>query len=156
MQNLLREDVSVRDILTLFECLADHCKIIRNPDLLSEQCRKSMSRTIIQKYLTDRGEIAVVTFDRLIEDIIAGGLVTTENGSSYLNLDSKNAGEILQKLVKGLSQFDKEGTQPILVVGAKIRQAFQKLVCRYVPQLTVLSFDEIPYEIKMKNLEMII
>lgn len=155
MQNLLREDVSVRDILTLFECLADHCKIIKNPDVLSEQCRKCFGRNIIQKYTNDKDEIAVVTFDRLIEDILSGGLVTTENGSAYINLDAKNAQDILQKLMRGIQAFDKEGTQPILLLSARMRQAFQKLVFRYLPQLVVLSYDEIPPDVNVKNLELI-
>jgi flagellar biosynthesis protein FlhA len=155
MQNLLREDVSVRDILSLFECIADHCRIIKNPDVLSEMCRKSLGRNIIQKYMNEKDEIVVVTFDRLIEDILSGGLVTTENGTSYLNLDAKNAQDILQKLLRGIQIFDKEGTQPILLISARMRQAFQKLVSRYIPQLVVLSFDEIPHDVNIKNLELI-
>ncbi|APJ05039.1 flagellar biosynthesis protein FlhA [Silvanigrella aquatica] len=155
MQNLLREDVSVRDILTLFECLADHCKIIKNPDVLAEQCRKSLGRNIVQKYVNEKDEIFVVTVDRLIEDVLFGGLVTTESGSTYLNLDSKNAQDILQKLMKGIQIFDKEGSQPVLLLSARMRQAFQKLVARYIPQLIVLSYDEIPHDITVKNLEMI-
>ena len=155
MQNLLREDVSVRDILSLFECIADHCRIIKNPDVLSEMCRKSLGRDIIQKYMNEKDEIVVVTFDRLIEDILSGGLVTTENGTSYLNLDAKNAQDILQKLLRGIQIFDKEGTQPILLISARMRQAFQKLVSRYIPQLVVLSFDEIPHDVNIKNLELI-
>ena len=155
MQNLLREDVSIRDILSLFECLADHCKIIKNPDVLSEQCRKYLGRNIVQKLLSEKEELLVVTFDRLIEDILSGGLVTAENGSSYLNLDAKNAQDILQKLLKAIQQFDKEGVQPVLLISARIRQSFQRLVSRYIPHLTILSYDEVPSEIKVKNLEMI-
>lgn len=156
MQNLLREDVSVRDILTLFECLADHCRIIKNPDVLAEQCRKNFGRNIVQKYTNEKNELIVVTFDRLIEDILSGGLVTTENGTTYLNLDAKNAQEILQKLLRSMQLFDKEGTQPILLISARMRQAFYKLVSRYVPHLVVLSYDEIPAEINVKNLELIV
>ena len=155
MQNLLREDVSIRDILSLFECLADHCKIVKNPDVLSEQCRKYLGRNIVQKLLNEKEELLVVTFDRLLEDILSGGLVTLENGSTYLNLDAKNAQDILQKLLKAIQQFDKEGVQPVLLISTRMRQAFQKLVSRYIPHLSVLSFDEVPNEINVKNLEMI-
>ncbi|MES2616118.1 MAG: flagellar biosynthesis protein FlhA [Bdellovibrionota bacterium] len=156
MQNLLREDVSIRDILSLFECLADHCKIIKNPDVLSEQCRKYLGRNIVQKLLTEKEELLVVTFDRMIEDLLSGGMVTTENGSTYLNLDAKNAQDILQKLLKSVQKFDKEGVQPVLLISARIRQSFYRLVSRYIPHLTILSYDEVPTEIKVKNLEMIL
>ncbi|NBX15782.1 MAG: flagellar biosynthesis protein FlhA [Proteobacteria bacterium] len=155
MQNLLREDVSVRDILSLFECLADHCKIVKNPDVLSEQCRKALGRGISQKYLNDKDELVVVTFDRMIEDIIGGGLVTTDNGSSYLNLDARQAQEILQKLMQGISAFDSEGTQPVLLMSARLRQPFQRLVARYLPQVAVLSYDEVSAGTSIRNIQMI-
>lgn len=155
MQNLLREDVSVRDILSLFECLADHCKIVKNPDVLAEQCRKALGRGITQKYLNEKDELVVVTFDRMIEDILAGGLVTTDNGSSYLNLDARQAQEILQKLMQGISAFDAEGTQPVLLISARLRQAFQRLMVRYLPQVAVLSYDEVSGATKIRNVQMI-
>jgi flagellar biosynthesis protein FlhA len=155
MQNLLREDVSVRDILSLFECLADHCKIVKNPEVLSEQCRKSLGRSITQKYQNEKEELVVVTFDRMIEDILGGGLVTTDSGSSYLNLDARQAQEILQKLMTGISSFEIEGTQPVLLISARLRQAFQRLMVRYLPQVSVLSYDEVPAGIRIRNIQMI-
>lgn len=110
----------------------------------------------MQKYANEKDEVLIVTFDRLIEDILSGGLVTTENGSTYLNLDAKNAQDILQKLMKGIQVFDREGTQPILIVSARLRQAFQKLVSRYISQLVVLSYDEIPPDVNVRNLELIV
>ena len=155
MQNLLREDVSVRDILSLFECLADNCKIIKNPEVLSEQCRKALGRAITQKYLTDEGELVFVTFDRMIEDILLGGLVTTESGSTYLNVDPRGMQEILEKLVRGIAHFEKEGTQPLLLMSWRLRQPFQRFIAPYLPQVIVLSYDEIASGTKKKNLEMI-
>jgi len=155
MQNLLREDVSVRDILSLFECLADHCKIVKNPEVLSEQCRKSLGRSITAKYQNEKDELVVVTFDRMIEDVLGGGLVTTDSGSSYLNLDARQAQEILQKLMTGISSFEIEGTQPVLLISARLRQAFQRLMVRYMPQVSVLSYDEVPAGIRIRNIQMI-
>ena len=155
MQNLLREEVSIRDILSLFECMADHCKIVKSTEVLSEYCRRTQSRAIISKYLSAEESLCFVTFDRMLEDVLMGGLVTTDNGSSYLNLEARSAQEILEKLMAGLKSFEKEGTQPILLISARIRQAFYKLVNRYLPQLVVLSYDEIPPGIQTKNLEMI-
>lgn len=155
MQNLLREDVSIRDILTLLECLADNCKLIKNPDVLSELCRKALGRAIVQKYLNDREELVVLSFDRMIEDVLMGGLVTTETGTTYLNLDAKVAQEMLQKLMKGIQGFDSEGTQPIIMVSARLRSAFQRLIHRMLPHLVVVSYDEVPTETKVRTLELI-
>jgi flagellar biosynthesis protein FlhA len=155
MQNLLREDVSIRDILSLFECMADHCKVIKNADILSEQCRKALGRGIVQKFLGEREELNVVTFDKVIEDTLTGGLNTADNGSQYLALNAQAAQSILQKLMQGIQVFESEGTQPVLVISAALRLTFQRLLTRYLPQVAVLSFDEIPTEIKVKNLLMI-
>ncbi len=155
MQNLLVEDVSIRDVLSLFECLADHCKLIKNPDVLSEHCRKQLGRSIVQKITDGKEDLPVVTLDRLIEDILNGGLIVTENGSSYINIEGKYAQEILQKILTGISKFDTEGTPPVLLIGSRLRLSFFRLIHRYIPHLTILSFDEIPPEIKIKNLEMI-
>ena len=155
VQNLLSEEVSIRDILSLFECLADHCKMVKNPDVLAEYCRKSIGRHIVQRLMGEQEELSVVTFDRLVEDILASGLVVTENGSSYLNLDAKQAQDILQKVMSKLTVFEEEGTQPILLISARLRKAFQLLISRYVNQLVVLSYDEIPPEVQIKNLGMI-
>ena len=97
----------------------------------------------------------VVTFDRMIEDILGGGLVTTDSGSSYLNLDARQAQEILQKLMTGISSFEIEGTQPVLLISARLRQAFQRLMVRYLPQVSVLSYDEVPAGIRIRNIQMI-
>lgn len=155
MQNLLREDVSVRDILSILECIADHSKIIRNPDVLAEQCRKALGRAIVQKYMNESGELVVVTFNRMIEDILAGGLVTSDSGSSYFNLDARSAQEILQKLMNGLQRFESEGTQPVLLIAARLRLPFQRFVSRFLPQLAVLSHDEVPSDTNVRNIEMI-
>ena len=82
--------------------------------------------------------------------------MTAENGSSYLNIDAKNAQEILQKLMKSIQIFDREGSQPVLLISARLRQPFYRLVNRYIPHLVVLSYDEIPHDINLKNLEMIV
>lgn len=155
LQNLLREDVSIRDILSILECLADHCKISKNADVLSEQCRKNIGRSITQKFKNENEELVVVTFDRLNEDVLSGGLVTTEAGSSYFNLDARTAQDLIQKLMKGLQRFENEGTQPVLLLPTRLRLAFQRLISRYLPQLAVLSYDEVPPDTQLRNIEMI-
>ncbi len=93
----------------------------------------------------------VVTFERTIEDVLLGGLVTTDNGSSYLNLEARSAQEVLQKLMKGIQAFEKEGTQPVLLISSRLRAAFQRLVSRYLPQLVVVSYDEVPGGLKLRT-----
>jgi flagellar biosynthesis protein FlhA len=154
-QNLLREDVPVRDILSLFECLADHCRQNRNTDVLAEQCRKALGRTIVSKYLSEGKELMVVTFDRVVEDKILGGLTTMDNGTTFLDLDARTAQEVLAKLMQGARAFEPEGTQPCVVLPARLRRAFWTFVQPYMPELAVLAYDEVPAGVKVRNLQVI-
>ncbi|MCA2959834.1 MAG: flagellar biosynthesis protein FlhA [Silvanigrellales bacterium] len=155
LQNLLKEDVSVRDILSVFECLADHCRTNRNPEVLSEQCRKALGRAIVGKYLSEQKELLVVTFDRVVEDKVLGGLTTTDAGSTFLDLDARTAQEVLQKLMQSVKAFEPEGTQPCLLVSARLRGAFWRFAQAYMPELAVLAYDEVPSGVKVRNLQMI-
>jgi len=129
--------------------------MVKNPEILSEQCRKSMGRYIIQRFLNEGEELPVIAFDRSLEDILSGGLVHTENGSSYLNLDGHVAQDILQKLIKSVESFSTHSAHPILVISSKLRLAFFRLIYRYLPHLTVISYDEIPTNVHTKTLELI-
>jgi flagellar biosynthesis protein FlhA len=155
LQNLLAEDVSVRDLLTIFETLADHCRQNKNPEILAEFCRKSLGRSIVQRYLNDRDELVVLSLDRLIEDQLQGGLVITEAGSSYLKMDASIAQSILQRILNGMQGIDEEAPQPILLISARLRKAFRNLISGYIPQLVVLSFDEVPAETKVRTYKLI-
>lgn len=155
LQHLLREDVSVRNILSIFECLADNCRQTRNPEVLGEYCRRDLGRSIVQKYLNDREELVALTFDRLIEDQLSGGLVTTESGSTYLNLDAGFAQSILHKIVDALQGFEDQAPQPVLLISARLRYPFRNLVHRYMSQLVVMSYDEVPSETRVRTFRMI-
>lgn len=155
LQNLLREEVSIRDTLSIFECIADHCRSIKNCDVLSELCRKSLSRSICQKLLDQNGDLKVITLDRTIEDILISQLNTSENGSSRLSIDAKYANEVIQKIARGVESFDMEGTPPCLMIASALRLPLRKLVSRYLPQITFLAYDEIPQNIKCVTLELL-
>lgn len=155
LQHLLREDVSVRNMLSIFECLADHCRQTRNPEVLGEYCRRELGRSIVHKYVNDREELVVLTFDRMIEDQLSGGLVTAETGSSFLNLDAGFAQGILQKIVDALQGFDDQAPQPVLLISARLRFPFRNLVHRYMSQLVVMSYDEVPAETRVRTFRMI-
>jgi len=155
MQNLLREDVSVRDLLSIFECLADHCRMNRNPDVLSEQCRKALGRSIVQKFMNESKELLVISFNRVVEDKLQGGLTTTESGSTFLDLDARTAQEVLQKVMEATAKFTPEGTPPCLLLSARLRSAFWRLSSPYMPELGVLAYDEVPPNVPRRNLLLI-
>src|SRR5205085_503127 len=91
LQNLLAEGVSVRDLSTIFETLADHCKNLKHPDALTRYVRKSLGRSIVKKYATPDNTLVVATLDRAVEDLLVAGLVHQEDGSTSLNVDPEIA-----------------------------------------------------------------
>jgi flagellar biosynthesis protein FlhA len=152
LQNLLAENVSIRDLLSIFESLADHCKVVRNPDALTRHVRKSLGRGIIKKYVTPDSQLVISSLDRAVEDLLVAGLQYQDDGSTSLNVEPEIAQRLLNSIAECMRNFESTGTQPILVCGSRIRWDLRKLVQRFIPGLVVLAFDEIPSDIQSKNI----
>ena len=152
LQNLLAERVSIRDLRSIFEMLADHCRVIKSPDVLTRYVRKSLGRGIIRKYLTPDEKLVVVTFDRAVEDLIAAGINQREDGSTSLMLEPEIAQRILNRVAEALEAFQTTGTQPIILCGSFIRWDIRQLVNRFIPGVVVLAFDEIPAGTQTKSI----
>jgi flagellar biosynthesis protein FlhA len=152
LQNLLAENVSVRDLLSIFETLADYCKTVRNPDALTRHVRKALGRGIIKKYLAPDGQLVVTTLDRAVEDLLVAGLQYQEDGSTALNVEPEIAQRLLNNTAECMRNFESTGTQPILLCGARIRWDLRKLIHRFIPGLIILAFDEIPSDNQTKNI----
>lgn len=144
LQNLLEERVSVRDLLSIFETLADHCKSIKHPDVLTRYVRKSLGRGIIKKYQNPDDKILVVTFDRAVEDLMVSSLLHREDGSTSLQLDPEQAQKILNGIAEGMEVFHDKGAQPILLCGSMIRWELKQMIKRFIPGIVILAFDELP------------
>jgi flagellar biosynthesis protein FlhA len=148
LQNLLAESVSIRDIHSIFETLADHCKKVSHPDILTRYVRKSIGRGIIKKYLANENTLHIATLDRAVEDVLVGALQSAEDGSTYFNIDTKYVERLLNQVADVMRKFDSFGTMPVLVCGSRIRWDLRKLINRFVPGIVVVAFDEIPSEVQ--------
>lgn len=152
LHNLLRENVSIRDLLSIFETLADHCKSIKNTDSLTRYVRKSLGRSIVKKLLNAKSELAVVSLDRGTEDLLLSGLQYHEDGSTTLKIDPEIAQRILGSMAQALQAFQKTDNVPILLCGTQVRWDLKKMVDHFIPGVTVLAFDEIPIDIRTQSL----
>jgi flagellar biosynthesis protein FlhA len=155
LQNLLAEGVSVRDLLTIFETLADHCKTLRNPDSLTRYVRKALGRGIIKKYLTPDNQLVMVSLDRATEDVLIDGQIYAEDGSTSLKLEPTQVQKLLNNIAESIKGFDRHGPIPILLCGPLIRWELRKLIRRYIPGLVVLAYDEIPADVQTKSISTI-
>lgn len=148
LQNLLAEGVSIRDFLTIFETLADNCKKVNHPDILTRYVRKNIGRGIVKKFLANENTLYIATLDRAVEDVLVGALQTAEDGTTYFNIDTRYVEKLLNNIAEVMRKFDVPGTMPILVCGSRIRWDLRKLINRFVPGIVVLAFDELPAEVQ--------
>ena len=151
LQNLLMEQVSVRDLLTIVEAMADWAPSIKQLDVLTEYIRQALSRTITRQYLTPDGELMVVNLAHPLERKISESIKRSDQGE-YLAIDPHLAQSIMQHLAARLEKFGELNLQPIVLCSAHLRLHVKKLVDRFIPNLTVLSYDEIMPNVKIQSI----
>ncbi|MGD9330943.1 MAG: flagellar biosynthesis protein FlhA [Desulfobacterales bacterium] len=142
LQNLLKEQVSVRDLLAILETLADWSPMTKDLDILTEYVRQALSRSIVKQYQGHEGSLAAVTLDQSIEAAIAESIQQTDHGS-FLAADPRVVEKIVQALSKHIETFAALNSQPVVLCSAQIRPHFKRLIDRMVPNLAVLSYDEV-------------
>jgi flagellar biosynthesis protein FlhA len=151
MQNLLAEQVPVRDFLTVVEAIADWAPTIKNLDQLTEYVRQALFRTITKQYQTEDGDVMVISLAQPLERKIAESIERTDQGE-YLAIEPPVAQHMMQKLAVQLEKFASLNLQPVVLCSAQIRLHFKKLVDRFIPNLTVLSYDEIMANVKIQSI----
>jgi flagellar biosynthesis protein FlhA len=151
LQNLLREQIPARDLLTILETLADWAPVTRDIDMLTEYVRQALARTITKLYQTPEGNITTITLDQSVEEAITASIQQTEQGS-YLAMEPNVAQRIIKTLAHQLEKFSTLNYQPVVICSAQIRFHFKKLIDRFIPNLVVLSYNEIINNIKIQSL----
>ncbi len=151
LQNLVREGVSIRDMLTIVETLADYGTVIKDPDALTEYVRQRLSRTVVRNYLKDN-TLYVLNLDPKIESLLQNSLKRTEEGGYYLSIDPGTAQKIILAINNTFEKLEVKDVQPVLLVPPGIRSPLAKLLQRFVPMLPVISQAEIPPDINLKSL----
>ncbi len=154
MQNLLKEQVSIRDLLTVFETLADDSHRIKDIDVLTENVRKQLSRTITEKYIGADSEMSVLTLDSRLEEIISSSLLQTEQGIQLV-MDPQSASKMISNIALSIEKHPEIAGQPILLTSPTVRRHIAKLVSRFIPQLIVLSHSEVSIEARVQSVAQI-
>ncbi len=143
LQNLLRERVSIRDLLTICETLADYAPMTKDPEVLMEYCRQKLSRSILKSVLGPGvKDLHVLTLEPEVEDIITAGVQQTEHGS-FLSVDPGQVQKILASLNQGVKKFTTLTQPPVVLCSPVVRRHFRRMVERFVPTLVVLSHNEL-------------
>ncbi|MGI6697994.1 MAG: flagellar biosynthesis protein FlhA [Clostridia bacterium] len=150
LANLLREGVSIRDLVTIFETLADYAPVTHDPDMLTEYVRQSLSRTISKKFVPGK-KARVVTLDQGLEEKILNSVQQTEQGS-FITLDPDITKRMINSLSNQLNAFTQTGEQPIVLTSPVVRLYFKKLTEQFAPGLVVLSYNELEPGIEIQSL----
>jgi flagellar biosynthesis protein FlhA len=154
LQNLLRERVSIRDLLTIVESLAEHGAVTKDTDQLTDLVRQSLARTITRQHMDEDGTVHLMMLDQEVEDTLVQSMRATERGT-YLVLDPNLAQRLLTSLGANMEKFSVIGEQPVLAVLPALRSQVRHLVERFLPQLTVISHNELLPEVKINNVAIV-
>ena len=149
LQNLLREKVSIRDLVTIFETLADYGGQTKDAVLLTEMTRSSLNRSLTRQLMNEKGELPVLTLSQEWEQRLLDALTRTDSGT-YLAVDAKT----FEQLVGALTQTCQKtmSTQWTILCASNMRFHFRKLIERFMPQLTVISPNDIPPNLQIVSL----
>ncbi|MDR2799738.1 MAG: flagellar biosynthesis protein FlhA, partial [Desulfovibrio sp.] len=151
LQNLVRENVSVRDLLSIVETLSDHGHVTKNSEVLTEYARERLSRTIVKPYLDNRGSLPIITLDAKTEQLLQESLRQTENGA-YLALSPGLAQKLVQNINKAVESAVNTDGQPVVLVSPLTRPHLAQLVMRFLPSVPVISQAEIPNDIRLTSI----
>ncbi|MCR4649133.1 MAG: flagellar biosynthesis protein FlhA [Lachnospiraceae bacterium] len=154
LQNLLKEGISIRDLLTIFESLADHAQTTRDTDILTEYVRQSLKRAISGKYFMPNETTSVVTLDPKLEQEMMSNIKQTENGS-YIAMDPEKVKKIMNNVEAEVGKLEQLGKAPILLTSPIVRMYFKKLSEDYFADLIVISYNEIESNVELQSVGMV-
>jgi len=151
LQNLLRENVSIRDLRTILESLAEHGVYSKDSEALTEWSRKSLCRTITQAIKNEQGEVPVVTLDKNIEDVIYKSLVKTDSGT-FISLPNATTQTLIANINEKIEDHSATGEKAVLMCSPQIRPQVKNLIEKFMPSLIVISHNELSPEINIKSI----
>lgn len=154
LQNLLKEGISIRDLLTIFETLADYAPSTRDTDILTEYVRQSLKRAISNKFFPPNETTSVVTLDPKIEQEIMASVKQTENGA-YLTLDPERTKAIIKSVETEIAKLENLGKNPIIITSPIVRMYFKRLTEDYVKDLIVVSYNEVENNVELQSVGMV-
>jgi len=150
LQNLLKERVSIRDLLTIVETLADYAPITKDPEVLTEYVRQKLARAIVKQFETPEGALPLITLDQRVEDLLREKIQKGEYGT-HLALDPGLAQKILTSFHQTLDRMTPFDQQPVILCSPVLRRHVKRFLERFLPQVAVLSHSELTPQAKIQS-----
>ena len=154
LQNLLAEGISIRDLVTIFETLADYAPTTHDTDVLTEYVRQSLKRAISNQYFNNNETTSVVTLDPNVEQVIMDSVKQTEQGA-YLALDPDYTNRLMTSLREETDKLEELGRTPIIITSPIVRMYLKKLTQERFRNLHVLSYNEIDSDVELQSVGMV-
>nr|MBQ8252687.1 flagellar biosynthesis protein FlhA [Lachnospiraceae bacterium] len=154
LQNLLKEGISIRDLLTIFETMADYAPTTRDTDILTEYARQSLKRAISARYFPANETTSVVTLDPQVEQEIMGSVKQTEQGA-YLTLAPDRTKAIMASVQAEVEKLESLGKNPIIITSPIVRMYFKRLTEDYFKDLIVVSYNEVETNVELQSVGMV-
>lgn len=150
LAKLLREKISIRDMVTILETLADYGHYSKDPDVLTEYVRQALSRQITQQYAQEGEAMRVITVGPQLEKKIAESVQQSDQGS-YLAMDPASTQSVFQKLSEQVNRIIQMGQQPVLLTSPAIRMYLRQVIERSMQDIPVLSYSELEPNVEIQS-----
>jgi flagellar biosynthesis protein FlhA len=151
LHNLLREQVPIRDLLAILEALGDWAPLTKDTDALTEHVRQALARTLTKMHVAVDGTLSVITLGHGVESALADALQKGDHGR-ILALDPGAANRMMTSLGRQIEHCAAMNLQPVVLCSAPVRVSFKRLVDRFIPNLCVLSYDEVLNTVEIRSL----
>jgi flagellar biosynthesis protein FlhA len=152
LQHLLAERISIRDLVTILEALADAARSTRDSDQLGERVRQALGRAISRQNVGLDGRLSVMTLSPAWQQSLAGALQTTDSGSAMLLMDAPTGSKLIQALSREMERVASLGHNPILLCPARLRLALRRFTDRSLAALTILAYSEVAPQVEVTTL----
>ncbi len=153
LANLLKENVSIRNLVTILETLADYARTTRDVNVLTEYVRQKLSRQLSRQFFP-YGEAKVVTLDQELENYLMDAIDQNENGT-FLSVDPMTTQNIITSLSEEVKKLLNMGEQAIVVTAPIVRFYFKRITEQAIPDLIVLSYNEIESDVQLQSSGMV-
>ncbi len=154
LRNLLKERVSIRDLRTILESVADYAPQIKDPDALTDYARQSLGRTITSQFTSPDGLLPVISLDPALDRRLVDALRPSPTGEVQ-SMSPTFVNAFLENVRRAIERVITRGYQPVLLCSHAIRSQVYRLVAPGVQALTVLSPNEIDVKAKIQAIEVV-
>ena len=154
LQNLLREGVCIRDLVTILEALSEWARLVKEADVLSEHAREALGQAIVSRYVDAEGRLHAATIAPVLQQSLLDALEPARQGLQ-LNLEPARAQRLIRQISQEMEKMASAGHPPVLLCPGRLRLPLRRLTERSLPNLAILSYSEVPVALEVRPCGMV-